>query len=112
MRIRKILVPWIGMMATLLGMASLSHAQNKYEVPLFLSASDPLRQGFLRIINLSLVGGTATLRATDDSGRRFGPINIQIDRSLYGYANSMHFNSSDLENGNQSYIQVSSAYSG
>ena len=90
MKIRKMLVPWIGMMATLLGMASLSHAQNKYEVPLFLSASNPLRQGFLRIINLSQVGGTATLRAIDDSGRRFGPINIQIDPG-----NSTHFNSDD-----------------
>ena len=104
----RMFMPLIAMMATILSVGPIAYAQNKYEVPLFLSASDPMRQGFLRIINRTLdEGGTVTLHAIDDSGRQFGPLDITIPKgglpiSGFAWEPAMHLNSNDLENGNLS----------
>ena len=64
-------------------------------VPLFPAASDEFRQGFVRVVNHSTVGGTVDIVAVDDAG------NAQDDLALaIGPGETMHFNSDDLENGN------------
>ena len=59
------------------------------------SASDSMRQGFVRIINESGVSGGVRILAFDDGGNAADPVEIQL-----GAGQSVHFNSSDLENGN------------
>ena len=49
----------------------------------------------MRIINHSEKARTVTIHAIDDSGERFGPIDLSL-RSLA----TAHFNSTDLEGGN------------
>ena len=66
-----------------------------FRVLLFESASNPLRQGFLRVINNSPISGEVVIEATDDSGDRRGPVTLFIEP---GHA--AHFNSIDLEEGN------------
>ena len=68
---------------------------SRCEVPLFIAAADPVRQGFVRISNHSPRSGTITVHAIDDAGRRFEPIAIAL-----GASQSVHFNSDDLEQGN------------
>ena len=65
------------------------------EVPYFSPASDPDRQGFVRIANRSEVAGTVSIEAIDDAGTRFGPVALSI-----GGGETVHFNSDDLEAGN------------
>ena len=73
-------------------MAAASQAR---EVPYFSPASDPDRQGFVRIANRSEVAGTVSIEAIDDAGTRFGPVALSI-----GGGETVHFNSDDLEAGN------------
>lgn len=68
----------------------------EHEVPLFMSASNPTQQGFVRIINRSGESGTVRIHAVDDSGRRAGPVTLSMNAKA-----TTHFNSGDLENGNQ-----------
>ena len=65
------------------------------DVPLFMAADDPVRQGFVRIGNYSARAGTVSVLAIDDAGQRFGPITISLAAGQV-----VHFNSDDLENGN------------
>ena len=62
---------------------------------LFASASDPLRQGFARVLNHSDASGTATVTATDDAGRTYEPLTLTL-----GPRETAPFNSDDLEAGN------------
>ena len=64
-------------------------------VPLMISASDSMRQGFVRIINESEERGSVRILALDDGGNAANPIEIQL-----GAWQVLHFNSNDLENGN------------
>ena len=64
-------------------------------VPFFLSASESLRQGFLRLINHSDQPGDVSLTAIDDTGREFGPVSLALAARQV-----IHFNSSELEMGN------------
>ena len=64
------------------------------DVPLFLSASEPLRQAFLRLINHSDQPGDVSLTAIDDTGREFGPVSLALAARQV-----IHFNSSELEMG-------------
>lgn len=64
-------------------------------IPLFLSASNPVRQGFARIINRSDWDGEVRITAIDDVGSRFGPITLEL-----GAGRTIHFNSDDFERGN------------
>ncbi|MDE0001829.1 MAG: S8 family serine peptidase [Rhodospirillaceae bacterium] len=64
-------------------------------LPMFPSASDGIRQGFSRVINHSAQSGTVRITATDDEGGSFDPVWLRIDANA-----TVHFNSSDLEDGN------------
>ena len=64
-------------------------------IPLFLPASNPVRQGFARIINRSDWGGAVRITAINDDGARFGPITLAL-----GAGRTIHFNSDDFERGN------------
>ena len=64
-------------------------------VPLMTSASDSMRQGFVRIINESEEAGAVRILAFDDGGAAANPIEIQL-----GAGEAFHFNAGDLENGN------------
>ena len=72
-----------------------SAVQFEHTLPLVMSASSPVQQGFVRIINHSDLDGTVEIHAIDDSGRRFGPISFDMEART-----SAHFNSDDLESGN------------
>ena len=64
-------------------------------LPLLLAGHrDPLR-GVARIVNASDVAGEVVIHATDDSGRRLGPVALTL-----GAGRAAHFNSADLEQGN------------
>ena len=62
-------------------------------LPFFLSASNPDRQSFARIISRG--GGDVSIHAIDDSGTRLGPVTLSVDTEQ-----ARHFNSRDLEMGN------------
>ena len=65
-------------------------------IPLLLSADEQGRQGFLRIQNYSEdVDVRLVITAIDDWGQRFGSVDIRLQPS-----NSIHFNSTDIEEGN------------
>ena len=63
-------------------------------MPLFAPADDDIRQGFVRVVNLSDRAGTVSLRARDDAG--------VLRRTSFRVAASAvyYFNSDDLEDGN------------
>ena len=65
------------------------------DIPLFLSASNPVRQGFARIVNRSDWAGEVRITAIDDVGARFGPVTLELSARR-----TIHFNSDDLERGN------------
>ena len=64
-------------------------------VPLFVSASNPKRHGFARIVNRSRRSGAVSIHAIDDAGERRGPATLSL-----AAGQTAHFNSDDLENGN------------
>ena len=70
----------------------------RHRVPLFISATDSARQGFVRVINRWAEADDLRLDAFDDSGRRFGG---SITLSVEGN-HALHFNSDDMELGNES----------
>ena len=63
-------------------------------VPLFPSAADGVRQGFVRVINHSDETGEVRIDAVDDAGDSFGPLMLAV-----GAGQTVHFNSTHLENG-------------
>ena len=88
-----------GKCLTALAMALLAGgawAQEDMMVPLFMSASDPYRQGFVRLINHSKAEGTVVVRAIDDEGRSY-----RIETIPLKEYQTLHFNSDDLELGNR-----------
>ena len=64
-------------------------------VALFPRASDPVREGFVRVINHDAEAGEVTIEAVDDTGMRLGPVTLSVDAGA-----AAHFNSGDLEDGN------------
>ena len=64
-------------------------------VPLFPAASDPARQGFVRVINRSDEAVEVRIDATDGDGRRAVPLRLPLARGA-----AVHINSNDVENGN------------
>ena len=77
------------------GYSTLAQDGNEHLVPLFPQAGDEVRQGFVRVINHSRRTGEARIEAVDDDGVRFGPVTLAMDAG-----ETVHFNSSDLEEGN------------
>ena len=71
-----------------------AHWNVQGRVLMFPSAADPLRQGFVRVINRSHRAGEVRILAVDDSGRPFDPLTLAIDG-----LETVHFNSNDLEIG-------------
>ena len=74
--------------------SAIEGSQNVY---LFPSASESMREGFVRIINHSSRAGEVHIDPVDDSGRPFDTIVLSIDANR-----TVHFNSTDLEMGNPS----------
>ena len=64
-------------------------------VALVPRASDPMREGFVRVINHATEAGEVSIEAIDDSGVRLGPVTLSIEAG-----ETVHFNSGDLEDGN------------
>ncbi|MCY4014931.1 MAG: spondin domain-containing protein [Gammaproteobacteria bacterium] len=70
-------------------------AGDSHPVWTFPSASDPLaRQGFVRVINHSDVGGDVTIEAIDDVGNTYDPLTLRVDPGAVAA-----FNSEDVEGG-------------
>ena len=69
-------------------------ARSAHMVPLFPSAADGVRQGFVRVINHSDDAGEVRIDAIDDAGDRFGPLMLSVESGQ-----TVHFNSTHLENG-------------
>ena len=67
----------------------------EFQIPLFISASKDMQQGFIRIINHSDEGGVVSVLAVDDTGAEKGPKEITL-----AARQTLHFNSDDLETGN------------
>lgn len=81
----------------LLSLSQAVLARTEHTLPLVMSASNDIQQGFARIINHSNRAGTVVIHAIDDSGRRFGPTSLSLQAK-----ETVHFNSRDLEWGNRS----------
>ena len=64
-------------------------------VALLPRASDPVREGFVRVINHAAEAGEVAIEAVDDTGMRRGPVALSVDAGA-----TVHFNSGDLEDGN------------
>ena len=64
-------------------------------VPLFPSAANAGRVGFVRVLNRSNEAGEVFISAVDDAGERFGPVRLAINAKA-----AAHFDSGDLESGN------------
>ena len=64
-------------------------------VALVPRASDPMREGFVRVINHAAEAGEVSIEAIDDTGVRLGPVTLSIEAG-----ETVHFNSGDLEDGN------------
>ena len=75
---------------------SKSATEDSQYVYLFPSASDPQREGFVRIINHSAERGDVLIDPFDDGGRKFDTITLSVDAN-----ETVHFNSGDLETGNE-----------
>ena len=69
------------------------HAEHSHTLP-FVPSADSVQQGFVRIINRSGIAGTVRIHAIDDTGDRFGPVELDI-----GPDQTRHFNSGNLERG-------------
>ena len=68
-----------------------------HSVPVFPSAADPLgREGFVRVINHSDVSGEVSIKAFDDTGREGEALSLFLNAN-----ETKHFNSNDLEMGNE-----------
>ena len=82
--------------------ASIQHksgTDTTHHVYLFPSASEPLREGFVRVIDHSAEAGEVSIDPTDDSGRNFDALTLSIDANQ-----TKHFNSGDLESGNEGKV--------
>ena len=66
-------------------------------IPLFMSASNPGREGFVRVVNHSAQATSLGITAVDDTGMRHGPTSLPLSPWQ-----AVHFRSQDLEAGNQS----------
>ena len=89
------------------GVAGTAGGAPGHGVPLFPAASHPFREGFVRIINHSFRAGDVHVVAVDDAGAVHDPISLAI-----GARETAHFNSADLERGNEAKGLVGGTGSG
>ena len=78
-----------------LGLWSLTAGAATHTLPLVLPVSSEALEGFVRVLNQSDRAGSIRIHAIDDTGQRFGPVSLAI-----GAKSTLHFNSTDLEQGN------------
>ncbi len=78
-------------------LSNLSSRGRKQSLPLVLPATEAGRESFVRIVNWSDTPGSVRILGVDDSGRRTEAITLSLDASA-----AAHFNSADLESGNDS----------
>ena len=83
-------------MATLVLQVGFGVAETTHTVAFFPAASDVMRQGFVRVINHGPHQGEIRVVAVDDKGQRKEPITLTVDSRQ-----TAHFNSDDLESGNE-----------
>ena len=82
---------------TNLSTAPSSRRRGTVAVPLFPAAGDSSgRQGFVRVINHSAQAGEVVVAAHDDTGRDHGSVSLELEPN-----ETAHFNSDDLEFGNE-----------
>ena len=62
----------------------------------FAPKSHETRQGFARVVNHGASAATIRMAAFDDAGERHGPVTLNL-----GAGEATHFNSTDLEDGNE-----------
>ncbi|MCZ0941805.1 MAG: leucine-rich repeat protein [Gammaproteobacteria bacterium] len=74
---------------------SVTVADDRPSVPLFLSGAHAGREGFARLLNRSGAAGDVRMTAVDGEGARREPVTLRLPP--YG---AVHFNSGDLEEGN------------
>ena len=67
-----------------------------YFVPFVPAAAASNLQGFVRMINYSILDAEVLIAAFDDEGRRYGPVALFV-----GANETVHINSNDLEWGNE-----------
>ena len=67
-----------------------------HRAPLFPAMANADRQGFVRVINHSSNDGEVTIVPVDDEGVQGGKVTLSISAN-----NTLHFNSDDLETGNE-----------
>ena len=72
----------------------LADGATMHRLPLFPAAGGS-REGFARVINRSHSSGEVAIEAVDDGGARSGPVRLEM-----GARQAVHFNSTDLEDGN------------
>ena len=74
---------------------ALADGSTLYRLPL-LPAAGGSREGFVRVINRSYSYGEVAIEAVDDGGTRSGPVRLALRPRR-----AVHFNSTDLEVGNE-----------
>ena len=84
----------------LAGVAAAQYAQDaqvqtqSHVVPLVLAADSPAGQGFVRVANFSGRAGTVRIRAIDDAGSHFDPVDLALGANA-----AARFTSAELESG-------------
>ena len=81
-------------LVALLAHGQVGLAQVQHGLP-FVNGAGSAQTGFVRIINRSSSAGTVEISAVDDSGTRFGPVDLSLDAMA-----AVRLNSSELEGGN------------
>lgn len=95
-RARQVPIVHLGVTALFLMYASQSALADTYHLPLLPSASDPSRQGLVRIVNHSAVAGEVNITAIDDDGLYYGPETVTVEPLA-----AFHFSSANLEQGHE-----------
>ena len=78
----------------LAGIAPVASAQTTHTLPMVPPVSDAGIEGLVRIVNFSARAGTVTIHAIDDTGVRFGPVELEM-----GANDAVNFRSRHLEEG-------------
>ena len=80
--------------ATILG-KSQSASPRRHLVPFLPRANAANRRGFVRVVNVANESGEVLVAATDDGGRKFGPVALSI-----GARQAVRLSAQDLQDGN------------
>ena len=81
---------------TNLSTVSRSEFRGTHTVPLFPAKTAGARQGFARVVNHSEETAEVSILTYDDNGEEYGPVALNLEAGA-----SAHFNTDDLEDGNE-----------